>query len=87
MRGEDSRMFIYDDELGSYVLPNQVMDNYHLIGIPSWTRGVNRTHIGPLWGAPYGPPSDSTKQLEIGNANGVRDGLILVLTAGSTFED
>lgn len=87
MRGEDSRMFIYDDELGDYVLPNQVMDNYHLIGIPSWTRGVNRSHVGPLWGAPYGPPTDSTKQLETGNPNGIRDGLILVLTAGSTFDD
>jgi prepilin-type N-terminal cleavage/methylation domain-containing protein len=87
MRGEDSQMFIYDEELGEYGLPTLSMDNYHLIGIPSWTRGVNRSHVGPLWGAPYGPPTDSSKQLETGNPNGIRDGIILVLTPGTTFEE
>jgi len=48
---------------------------------------VNRNHVGPLWGSPYGPPSDNTKQLEIGNANGMRDGLILILTPGAAFND
>lgn len=87
MRGEDGQMFIYDSDVGDYVLPNQAMDKYQLIGIPSWTRGVNRNHVGPLWGAPWGPPTDTSKQLEVGNPNGLRDGLILVLTPGADLNE
>jgi hypothetical protein len=53
-----------------------------MLGIPAWTRGVNRSHIGPLWGSPYGPSTGPEQQVSYGNANGVRDGIILVLTPG-----
>lgn len=51
------------------------------LGVPPWTRGVNRSHVGPLWGSPYGP-GGMYEQLSYGNPNGVRDALVLVLTPG-----
>lgn len=78
-----SAQFIYDPETGRYELnPRRTTDQYTLLGIPPWTRGVNRSHIGPLWGSPYGPSVRDEDQLSVGNANGYHDALILVLTAG-----
>jgi hypothetical protein len=57
--------------------------SYALHGIPAWTRGVNRSHIGPLWGSPYGPADSEGLMLSHGNPNGYKDGLILMLTGGS----
>jgi prepilin-type N-terminal cleavage/methylation domain-containing protein len=51
------------------------------IGVPPWTRGVNRSHIGPLWGSPFGP-GGMYEQLSHNNPNGVRDAIVLVLTPG-----
>lgn len=74
--------------LGPYVPPpapeQPVADNsgFEIRGLPSWTRGVNRSHIGPLWGSPFGPADQDGKQLSYGNPNGVRDGLIILLTPG-----
>jgi len=75
--------FFIDPISGSRQIPSPaVADTVDLIGIPPWTRGVNRSHVGPLWGSPYGPAGDTEVQLIVGNANGLRDALILVLTAG-----
>jgi len=75
--------FIYDPSSGRYELaPARTVDKFMLLGVPSWTRGVNRSHVGPLWGSPYGPSNHEEEQLTVGNANGYRDGLIMVLTAG-----
>lgn len=52
------------------------------LGVPPWTRGVNRSHVGPLWGSPFGP-GGMYEQLSYGNPNGVRDALVLVLTPGN----
>jgi prepilin-type N-terminal cleavage/methylation domain-containing protein len=56
--------------------------SFTLLAIPPWTRSVNRAHVGPLWGSPYGPAGDDGKQLSNSNPNGLRDGLILVLSGG-----
>ena len=48
-----------------------------------WTRGVNRVHVGPLWGSPFGPSLGSDEQLSDSNPNGLRDGLVLVLSGSS----
>ena len=47
-----------------------------------WTRSV--TADNRYSGSPYAPtfPGDSNEQLRKGNSNGIRDGLILVLSAG-----
>jgi prepilin-type N-terminal cleavage/methylation domain-containing protein len=77
--------FLYDPNTGRYGLnPAPTVDEITLLGIPPWTRGVNRSHVGPLWGSPYGPSSRDQEQLSIGNPNGFRDGLILLLTGGET---
>jgi prepilin-type N-terminal cleavage/methylation domain-containing protein len=59
-------------------------DKIELLAIPSWTRGVNRSHIGPLWGSPYGPAGSPEQQVSYGNGNGIRDGIILWLSPGSS---
>ncbi len=66
---------------GQPMLPSssQRVDVY---GIPPWTRGVNRSHVGPLWGSPYGPAEDSSEQLATGNPNGFADAIILWLSPG-----
>jgi prepilin-type N-terminal cleavage/methylation domain-containing protein len=51
-------------------------------GVPPWTRGVNRSHVGPLWGSPYGPAQGSGEQLTCGNPNGFQDAIILWLGPG-----
>ena len=50
-----------------------------------WTRSLNSTSL--YEGSPYSPSQagDSNDQLNYGNPNGVRDGLILVLTAGEDY--
>lgn len=79
--------FLYDPSTGRYGLnPVQTVDKIVLLGIPPWTRGVNRSHVGPLWGSPYGPASREEEQLSIGNPNGFKDGLILLLTGGESSE-
>jgi len=78
-----SSQFIFDPTTGRYELnPHRTVDQYTLLGIPPWTRGVNRSHVGPLWGSPYGASMREEEQLTVGNANGYDDALILVLTAG-----
>lgn len=75
--------FMYDPATGRYELnPVKTVDKITLLGIPPWTRGVNRSHVGPLWGSPYGPSTREEEQLSNGNPNGFKDGLILLLTAG-----
>ena len=51
-------------------------------GVPPWTRGVNRSHVGPLWGSPYGPAQSAGDQLTCGNPNGFKDSIILWLGPG-----
>jgi hypothetical protein len=81
--GSAASDFIYDPATGRYELnPVRTVDKITLLGIPPWTRGVNRSHVGPLWGSPYGPATRQEEQLSIGNPNGFKDGLILLLTAG-----
>lgn len=75
--------FVYNPETGLYELPPApASDTYELLGIPPWTRGVNRSHIGPLWGSPYGPTARADLQLAVGNPNGLKDALILILSSG-----
>lgn len=85
--GEPQDMFIYDPGFGRYRLPRPTATSFQLIGIPSWTRGVNRSHVGPLWGSPFSPADDSTSQLKVGNPNGLREAIILVLTPDGAFTD
>jgi prepilin-type N-terminal cleavage/methylation domain-containing protein len=81
--GSGEPEFIYDPSTGHYNLPGpKTVDYYKLVGIPTWTRGVNRTHVGPLWGSPYGPSQREFEQVSIGNSNGMRDALVLILTSG-----
>jgi prepilin-type N-terminal cleavage/methylation domain-containing protein len=81
--GTNKNIFVYNDENGIYEPPKPgESDQIKLLGIPSWTRGVNRAHIGPLWGSPYGPSLSDEKQLEIGNPNGMKDAIILILNSG-----
>jgi len=81
LRGPRAATFMFNPQTGKYELPQQTVDTYELLGIPSWTRGVNRGHIGPLWGSPYGPAGGEGGQLALGNPNGARDGLIMMLTS------
>ncbi len=74
--------FIFNPNTGRYETAKPTFDHYELLGVPPWTRGVNRSHIGPLWGSPYGPSPRTEEQLSIGNANGYRDALIIVLSGG-----
>jgi prepilin-type N-terminal cleavage/methylation domain-containing protein len=50
-----------------------------------WTRSRNSTSLYD--GSPYSPAQagDSNDQLNYGNPNGIRDGLVLVLTAGEDY--
>ena len=74
--------FQFNPRNGRYELPSPpAIEFYHLLGIPPWTRGVNRSHVGPLWGSPYGPSPNDEAQLSFGNPNGFNDALILVLTS------
>jgi prepilin-type N-terminal cleavage/methylation domain-containing protein len=66
------------DAAGSHVAGEM----FTLLGIAPWTRGVNRAHVGPLWGSPYGPSPRSDEQLMDSNPNGPRDGLVIALTGG-----
>jgi len=60
--------------------------------VDAWTRSTNRysDSNGRYLGSPYGganpqdprPPASTTEQLEYGNPNGIRDGIILVLVPG-----
>jgi prepilin-type N-terminal cleavage/methylation domain-containing protein len=79
-----SRAFVIPGPGGIITPPKPVKstEKIELLGVPPWTRGVNRTHVGPLWGSPYGPSGDADRQLSYGNNNGVRDGLIIMLTPG-----
>jgi len=75
--------FVYNPESGRYELPPKPADDFfELLGIAPWTRGVNRSHIGPLWGSPYGPSGGTDRQLSVGNANGMPDAIIMTLTSG-----
>jgi prepilin-type N-terminal cleavage/methylation domain-containing protein len=58
-----------------------MVDRSEIFGVPAWTRGVNRSHVGPLWGSPYGAGAGDD-QLTFGNPNGLRDGIVLWLTPG-----
>ncbi|MCC7479471.1 hypothetical protein IT575_13585, partial [bacterium] len=50
-----------------------------------WTRSV--TADNEYEGSPYQPANigDSNEQLQYGNPNGIRDGIVLVLTAGEDY--
>ena len=81
-RGGMDSDFFFDPATGRYEMPPPAkIEYYQLLGIPPWTRGVNRSHIGPLWGSPYGPAPNDEEQLSFGNANGFNDALILLLTS------
>jgi prepilin-type N-terminal cleavage/methylation domain-containing protein len=76
-------VFIYNPATGKYELePSPAQDSYRLLGIAPWTRGVNRSHVGPLWGSPYGPSRTDERQLAIGNPNGYPDALVMILSSG-----
>ncbi len=79
----NSDPLVYNPETGIYELPPApVVTTYSLLGVPPWTRSVNKAHVGPLWGSPYGPADSDEEQLNYGNPNGIKDAIILVLTAG-----
>ena len=74
---------VYNPETGIYELPDTpVVMSYTLLGVPPWTRSVNKAHVGPLWGSPYGPARFDDHQLDYDNPNGIKDAIILTLTAG-----
>jgi prepilin-type N-terminal cleavage/methylation domain-containing protein len=75
--------FFYDPATGLYTnVPSTTYEKFNLMGIAPWTRGVNRAHVGPLWGSPFGPSPREDEQLTNSNPNALRDGLVLVLTGG-----
>lgn len=78
--------FFFDPGAQNYGMPEVGRNDnkIELMGIPPWTRGVNKGHVGPLWGSPYGPSEHGFDQISMGNANGVRDSIILVLMSGTT---
>jgi len=55
------------------------------IEILPWTR--SQSSDSEYEGSPYGPANvgDSNDQLQYGNPNGIRDGIVLVLTAGEDY--
>ncbi|MEP0815035.1 MAG: type II secretion system protein [bacterium] len=54
-----------------------------LIRIPSWTRWMNRQIGNSFPGSPFSASSSlGLNQLEYGNPNGIKDAIILALTAG-----
>lgn len=77
---------IFSPVTGSQLNSPGVVDSYSMLGVPPWTRGVNRSHVGPLWGSPFGAGRDD-EQLSDGNPNGMRDALIIMLTAGGDSND
>jgi hypothetical protein len=48
-----------------------------------WTRSKVSSSPADRQGSPYGADSGGTGQIDYGNPNGIRDALVLVLTAGS----
>ena len=76
--------FFFDNSTQNYDMPGVGHNDnkIELLGIPPWTRGVNKGHVGPLWGSPFGPSEHGFDQVSTGNANGVRDAVILVLMSG-----
>jgi prepilin-type N-terminal cleavage/methylation domain-containing protein len=81
-----SSTVIFNPATGAQMSAPGVVDTYSMLGVPPWTRGVNRSHVGPLWGSPFGAGKDG-EQLGDGNPNGMRDALIIVLTAGEDRND
>ena len=77
-------VFFFDPAVGNYGMPpvGKNENKIELLAIPPWTRGVNRGHVGPLWGSPYGVSATGFDQLSTGNGNGVRDALVIVLMSG-----
>jgi prepilin-type N-terminal cleavage/methylation domain-containing protein len=85
-RVNGSSGMIFSPTVGSQLVAPGVVDNYSMLGVPPWTRGVNRSHVGPLWGSPFSAGQDG-RQLAYGNPNGMRDALIIMLTAGDDRDD
>jgi prepilin-type N-terminal cleavage/methylation domain-containing protein len=65
---------------GMPLLPPSIAQRVEVFGVPPWTRGVNRSHVGPLWGSPYGAAQNASQQLSSGNPNGCQDSIILWLS-------
>jgi type IV pilus assembly protein PilA len=81
--GQPGGGFFLDPVTQLYNSPGESSDEvFTLLGIAPWTRGVNRAHVGPLWGSPYGPSPRGDEQLTDSNPNGLRDGLIIAVTGG-----
>jgi Tfp pilus assembly protein PilE len=76
-----SAAVIFSPQAGASLKVPGTIDVWSMLGVPPWTRGVNRSHVGPLWGSPFGPGSNEL-QMSYGNPNGRRDALIILLTAG-----
>lgn len=72
----------FHDQLGNADIPVKTREHFKLMGIAPWTRSVNRAHVGPLWGSPYGPSPSGDEQLSNANPNGMADGLIITLNGG-----
>jgi prepilin-type N-terminal cleavage/methylation domain-containing protein len=77
--------FFFDPGAQNYGMPEVGRNDnkIELMGIPPWTRGVNKGHVGPLWGSPFGPSEHGFDQVSMGNGNGVRDSIIIVLMSGT----
>ncbi|MCB1216927.1 prepilin-type N-terminal cleavage/methylation domain-containing protein [bacterium] len=76
--------FFFDPMTENYSLPGVGRNDNKIetMAIPAWTRGVNKGHVGPLWGSPFGSSDTGADQLSLGNANGVRDAIVIVLMSG-----
>jgi len=75
------------DVLGPEPLPHAITlrgkgRSITVMPAPSWTR--SQYSVIHREGSPYGPtlPSSPDEQLRYGNPNGIRDGIVLMLTAG-----
>lgn len=77
---------IFSPNTGAQLFAPGVVDTYSMLGVPPWTRGVNRSHVGPLWGSPFSA-GEGGEQLSDANPNGMRDALIIMLTAGDDRDD
>ena len=77
--------FFFDPLSHNYDMPSvgRHDNKIEIMGISPWTRGVNKGHVGPLWGSPFGASYKGTDQVSMGNGNGVRDAIILVLMSGT----
>ena len=82
-------VFFFDPMMQNFSLPDVGSNDnkIEIMAIPPWTRGVNKGHVGPLWGSPFGASSNGSDQLSFGNGNGVRDAVILVLMSGQSDGD